>query len=78
MIAGLPQDAWQALCAGEGAKGQRLYDWARVPLSYTSEAGLSRWVLARRSLRNPDKQAYYPTFPKRRAGLCKARLNLRA
>ena len=59
MIAGLPQDAWQALSAGEGTKGQRLYDWARVPLSYTSEAGFSRWVLARRSLRNPDKQAYY-------------------
>jgi SRSO17 transposase len=59
MIAGLPQDAWHALSAGEGAKGQRLYDWACVPLSHTSEVGFSRWVLARRSLRDPDKQTYY-------------------
>lgn len=56
MIAGLPQDAWQALSAGEGAKGRRLYDWACVPLAQT---GFSRWVLTRRNLRKPGKQTYY-------------------
>jgi len=30
-----------------------------VPLAHTSEAGLSRWVLARRSLRTPAKLDYY-------------------
>lgn len=59
MIADLPKDAWQALSAGDGAKGLRLYDWACVPLAHTSEAGFSRWVLVRRSLRTPDKLVYY-------------------
>lgn len=59
LIAGLPREAWQALSAGEGAKGSRLYDWARVPLNYTAGEGFSRWLLARRSLRDPEAIAYY-------------------
>ncbi len=30
-IEDLPASAWQGLSAGDGAKGPRLYDWARVP-----------------------------------------------
>ena len=59
MVSELPADAWQPLSAGEGAKGQRLYDWARVPLRYQSAEGFSRWLLARRSLRDPQNIAYY-------------------
>ena len=59
MIAELPPEAWQALSAGEGSKGDRLYDWARVPLDYTAGEGFSRWLLARRSLRDPEAVAYY-------------------
>ena len=59
MIADLPHGAWQPLSAGEGAKGPRLYDWARVPLTYQDEHGFSRWLLARRSLRDPKAIAYY-------------------
>lgn len=50
---------WQALSAGEGAKGPRLYHWARLPLSWDTDNGFERWLLFRRSLRNPDEIAYY-------------------
>jgi SRSO17 transposase len=59
MISELPPEAWRPLSAGEGAKGQRLYDWAWVPLGYQAAEGFSRWLLARRSLRDPQAIAYY-------------------
>jgi SRSO17 transposase len=59
MISELPTEAWQPLSAGEGAKGQRLYDWAWVPLRHQTAEGFSRWLLARRSLRDPKNVAYY-------------------
>lgn len=59
MIAELPPEAWQALSAGEGSKGMRLYDWTRVPLNYQAGKEFSRWLLARRSLRDPKAIAYY-------------------
>jgi SRSO17 transposase len=62
MIAELPPENWQALSAGEGAKGHRLYDWARVPLNYAAGEGFSRWLLARRSLRAPESIAFYLAY----------------
>lgn len=59
MIAELSPEEWQPLSAGEGAKGHRLYDWARVPLNHPAGEGFSRWLLARRSLRDPEAIAYY-------------------
>lgn len=59
MIADLPAEAWTPLSAGEGAKGARLYHWARVPLKYQAGQEFSRWLLARRSLRDPAAIAYY-------------------
>jgi len=53
-----PSD-WHSLSAGEGAKGPRLYHWARLPLSWTTDHGFERWLLFRRSLRNPEEIAYY-------------------
>jgi SRSO17 transposase len=55
----LDADDWHALSAGEGAKGPRLYHWARLPLSWTTRDGFERWLLFRRSLKNPDELAYY-------------------
>jgi len=69
MITDLPPEAWQALSAGEGAKGQRLYDWTRVPLNYTVGKGFSRWLLARRSLRDPKTIAYYFAYARTDATL---------
>lgn len=58
----LPADAWARLAAGEGAKGLRLYDWGRFRLPWTCEEGFERWVLFRRSRRDPEKHAYYMVF----------------
>jgi len=43
----LPGRAWQRWSAGEGAKGHRYYDWARVAIS-PGRSG-HRWLLIRRS-----------------------------
>ena len=43
----LPDEAWQKLSAGSGAKGERYYDWALID-DRADEAG-ARWVLLRRS-----------------------------
>jgi len=59
IISELPTEAWQPLSAGEGSKGQRLYDWAWVPIRHQTAEGFSRWLLARRSLRDPQNIAYY-------------------
>lgn len=58
----LPAEAWTTLPAGEGAKGPRLYDWARIGLPWSADEGFERWLLIRRSRKEPDKQAYYLVF----------------
>ena len=59
-IAGeLEEEGWRALTAGEGAKGPRLYDWARLPLFWERGEGFERWLLIRRSPRDPDRLAYF-------------------
>ncbi len=68
----LPTEAWRPLSAGEGTKGQRLYDWAWVPLGHQTAEGFSRWLLARRSLRDPQNIAYY--FAHARTGTTLAEL----
>lgn len=59
MAEGLDTDAWHTLTAGEGAKGPRLYAWARIPLGWATEEGFERWLLVRRSLKDPQALAYY-------------------
>ncbi|MCP5117680.1 MAG: IS701 family transposase [bacterium] len=59
---GLDDDAWAAHAAGEGSKGPRLYEWARIALPWTREAGWERWLLIRRSRDDPQKRAYYFVF----------------
>ena len=58
-----PPAAWQCLSAGDGAKGQRLYDWCRVPLwrlDLTPEdRRWGQWLLVRRSIGPEPEQAYY-------------------
>lgn len=58
----LSAEAWTTLPAGVGAKGLRLYDWARIALPWSAEAGFVRWLLIRRSRKEPEKQAYYLVF----------------
>ena len=56
------QKDWQRLSAGNGTKGPRLYDWARVRLDETTAQGWSKWVLFRRSIKSPEDIAYYRVF----------------
>ena len=58
----LAPPAWVAHAAGEGAKGLRLYDWARVPLPWTRPDGFERFLLIRRNRRDAARQAYYLVF----------------
>jgi SRSO17 transposase len=66
LTAAAPQDGWQRLSAGEGAKGPRVYDWALVELwrlQLTEQE--RRWghhLLARRSVEKPAEVAYYVVF----------------
>jgi SRSO17 transposase len=62
LTAALPATAWQCLSAGPGAKGERLYDWARVPLVRMQAPPWEHWLLIRRRRSTPDKCAYYVVF----------------
>lgn len=58
----LPPEAWAARVAGEGAEGLRSYDWARIALPWTRPDGCERFLLIRRSRREPERRAYYLVF----------------
>jgi SRSO17 transposase len=60
----LPQEAWVVLSAGEGSKGERLYEWAwlQLPEQEKDQAEWARWVLIRRSLSDPSERAYYRAY----------------
>jgi SRSO17 transposase len=59
VIADLPATAWQRINCGDGAHGPRLYDWAVVDIRPLRERGRGHWLLARRSITDPDEIAYY-------------------
>ena len=59
---GLEDMDWHSHAAGEGSKGPRLYDWARISLRWTCDPQWERWLLIRRNRRDPGKLAYYFTF----------------
>jgi SRSO17 transposase len=65
----LPPEAWSPHAAGEGSKGIRLYDWARIALPWTVDEGFERWVLIRRSRHDPEVRAYYFVFAPAGTGL---------
>ena len=54
----LPKKAWTRISAGVGTKGERLSDWARLPLGEARE-GQQRWLLFRRSVSDQTEVAYY-------------------
>jgi len=68
----LESTAWATHAAGEGSKGLRLYEWARIALPSTCDPAFEHWVLIRRSRKEPDKRAYYLVFA--RAGTTLAEL----
>ncbi|MFD9359911.1 IS701 family transposase [Streptomyces sp. NPDC060031] len=59
-----PPEAWKRLSAGPGAKGERVYDWAGALLPVVwerdgDEPTRRRWMIARRSISDPDEIAYF-------------------
>jgi SRSO17 transposase len=63
VVASWPAEAWQRLAAGEGSQGPRWYDWGWMPMSWRdAPAGMAHYLLARRSLSQPDELAYYFVF----------------
>jgi hypothetical protein len=63
LIAEVEPAQWLRLNAGDGSKGKRLYDWARVRLwRWGWPANVGFWLLARRSLNDPSELAYYVCF----------------
>ena len=62
LAAAIPEAAWQPLSAGAGAKGERLYDWARVRLMRLQQSPWEHWLLVRRHPSKPDQLAYYVVF----------------
>ena len=62
---GLEADQWQRLSVGNGSKGPRTFEWARVALSKSEHDGWQRYLLVRRSLvagEKPAKLAYVLVF----------------
>jgi SRSO17 transposase len=62
LVAALPADAWARLSAGDGAKGPRLYDWARIAIRPLADPTRGYWLLARRRVADPTEFAYYVCF----------------
>jgi SRSO17 transposase len=58
LAASLPAEQWVACSAGHGAKGRRLYDWARIQLATPATAGMARWLLVRRRRRDGELAFY--------------------
>jgi SRSO17 transposase len=59
VIAELAEADWHRRSCGNGAHGQRLYDWAAVDIRPWRQPGRGHWLLVRRSITDPDEIAYY-------------------
>src|SRR5918994_233198 len=57
-----PEAGFKRLSAGNGSKGPRLYDWARLPLNPPMQEGFERWLLVRRSMEDPQELSAYTLF----------------
>ncbi|AXQ56192.1 IS701 family transposase [Streptomyces koyangensis] len=62
LMADLPRQKWKRRSCGEGAHGPRIYDWARVEVRPWHRPDRKHWVLARRSITDPAKIAYYIAY----------------
>jgi len=62
VAAALAPEAWQRLSCGDGAQGERIYDWACVPLRPALRSGWVHALLVRRHPTEPDEVAYYLVY----------------
>lgn len=54
---GLEPGQWQHLSVGDGSKGPRFFDWARVELAQPEQEGWQKWLVIRRSPVSGEKPA---------------------
>ncbi len=63
---GVKPEEWRRLSAGAGSKGERLYEWALLPLFRLQlseeERYWGHWLLVRRNVEDPEELAYYVVF----------------
>jgi SRSO17 transposase len=59
MAAALPTEGWQRLSCGDGAQGERIYDWALLPLRPAMRDGWLHALLVRRHPLKQDELAFY-------------------
>jgi SRSO17 transposase len=63
VVASWPQEVWERLSAGDGSQGPRWYDWAWMAMPWRdAPAGMAHFLLARRSVSQPEEVAYYFVF----------------
>lgn len=55
----LPPREWQRLSSSLGTKGERLFDWARLPVAQAGSVDGRHWLVFRRCLDAPHELAYY-------------------
>ncbi len=53
---------WQRLSQSQGTKGERLFDWAILPLLHRGMVDGRHFLVIRRCLDDPDELAYYLVF----------------
>ncbi len=56
----LPGPAWERVSAGQGSKGERLYDWAMI--RGWEQDGWTHGLLVRRNIKDQPEHAYYGFF----------------
>ena len=62
LLENLPDDIWITESAGNGSKGERLYDWGVIPLNPPPDKPCRRWLLVRRSLTKTDELRAYVCY----------------
>jgi SRSO17 transposase len=61
----LTEDAWVPVAAGAGVQGERVHEWACLPISASCTGGMRRWLLVRRDLdapTDPDAHRYWLAY----------------
>ncbi len=58
----LGEKDWQRLSQSQGTKGERLFDWAMLPLFQHGMVDKRHWLVFRRCLDDPTRVAYYLVF----------------
>lgn len=72
LMTGMCPCKWKRVSVGAGSKGEREYDWAWMSLPTRGQGipkGFGRWVLFRRSIKNPEEIAYYLAFGPQKTSL---------